>query len=90
MAESFRITKVICFIVMGTVVDSVRVFRNTIDPGIYGTNGGATLLEPQSNSTDILEGLTMCLRFNQKILGSVGFDRGMILRIGDWQAPISP
>ena len=37
-----------------------RVFTNTLDPSVFGTNGGATL---KASGDGLVDALTICLRF---------------------------
>ena len=71
----------------GAALAQFKVFQNSLDPGDFGdSSAGAILEEPGGNDRipAILEALTICMRFQLKVLGGGGFgDRGMVANIGD-------
>ena len=64
-----------------------KVFQNSLDPGDFGdSSAGAILEEPGGDDgiPAILDGFTLCMRFQLKVLGSRTFgERGMVANIGD-------
>ncbi len=68
-----------------TKAKTFTVLRNTLSPYVYGVKGGATLdLGGQTTSNRSLDELTICLRFNLRILGTGELTRGALFNIGQW------
>ena len=71
----------------GAALAQFKVFQNSLDPGSFGdSSAGAILEEPGGDDgiPAILDGFTLCMRFQLKVLGSRTFgERGMVANIGD-------
>jgi hypothetical protein len=67
-----------------TIGETITLFRNTLDTTEFGTKCGAILINSSKTSKTMTDEVTICFRFNFKVLAGLSQKgRGVLVYIGD-------